>query len=71
MMNSIKTNLNVFKFYFINFPLWKKTYCSTCRNLFTDLEQIRFIHEIGECANCDHNRYSILEEVYSYEEKEE
>lgn len=49
----------------------KTIYCSTCRQLMNSYEDAEFVLELGECGNCDHNRYTIIEEVLSFKEMEE
>lgn len=48
----------------------KTIYCSSCKNLMKSFLEAEFVFNLGECGNCDHNRYSILE-VESYKESEE
>lgn len=51
--------------------LWiTTTICPSCKQIQKTYDEAKFVKEIGECGQCDHNRYSILE-VSNLEEMEE
>lgn len=45
--------------------------CPTCKKCVIDLLEVDFLQDTGECAQCDHNRYSIYDYMEEFQYAEE